>query len=167
MPMFRNAGRAALCAGLGALALHAPAHAAPGAEAASKLDLAGYVMLERATTDASGKQRLERVEPDVVTPGDRLIFGTRFTNRGPAPIEGFVLSNPVPASVSLAETPDPAVLVSVDGGATWGKLAELAVTGTGGGSRPALPGDVTNIRWVLPQIAPGQSGTLEFPVTVR
>jgi uncharacterized repeat protein (TIGR01451 family) len=136
-------------------------------QAETPLELAGYVTLEKVTITASGERQVERVEPRVVVPGDRLIFGTRFANRGAVPIEGFVVSNPVPPSVSLSGEIDPALLVSVDGGATWGRLAELAVVQADGSRRAALPGDVTNVRWVLPTVAPGESGTLEFPVTVR
>lgn len=151
-----------------ALAAVAAAIGAPAlAEKASPLELVGYVKLEKVTTDADGQRRVEWIEPEVVVPGDRLVFGTRFANRGTDPIERFVVSNPVPPSVRVDAGIDPATLVSVDGGRTWGPLAELQMTQTDGLSRPALPGDVTHIRWVLPQIRPGESGTLEFPATVR
>jgi hypothetical protein len=118
------------------------------------------------TTD-SGERRVEWVEPERVVPGDRLIFGTRYANRGDAPIERFVVTNPVPASVAVTGEIDPALLVSVDGGATWGKLADFEMVQPDGTRRAAAPGDVTAIRWVLPVIAPGESGQLEFLVTVR
>ncbi|AUX69728.1 hypothetical protein CHX26_09645 [Porphyrobacter sp. HT-58-2] len=137
------------------------------ARAETPLELVGYVKLEKVTTTAAGERQVEWVEPELVVPGDRLIFGTRFANRGEVPIERFVVSNPVPASVSVTAELDPAVLVSVDGGANWGKLAELEIGAPDGTRRAATPGDVTNVRWILPAIAPGESGTLEFPVTVR
>ncbi len=152
--------------GLAALLVAASAAAPVQAETAAPLELVGYVKLEKVTTDPSGERRVEWVEPQVVVPGDKLIFGTQFTNRSQAPIESFVVSNPVPPSVSVAQI-DPAVLVSVDGGKTWAKLADLVIVEADGQRRAALPGDVTNIRWVLPAIAPGESGRLEFPVTVR
>ena len=137
------------------------------ADAPPPLELVGYVKLQKVTTTASGERAVEWVEPQVVVPGDRLIFGTRFANKGAQPIEQFVVSNPVPASVSLSGEADPALLVSVDGGATWGRLGELEIVQGDGTRRAALPADVTNVRWVLPAVAPGESGTLEFPVTVR
>lgn len=148
--------------GLAAL-LAAPAFA----EAPAPLALTGYVKLEKVTTDESGGRHVERVDPEVVVPGDRLIFGTRFANTGAAPIESMVVSNPVPAAVRVTGEIDPALLVSVDGGRSWGKLAELDIAGPAGDRRPAQPGDITNIRWILPRIAPGETGHLEFPVTVR
>lgn len=151
-----------LAALLGGMIAAAPAQA----ETAAPLELVGYVKLEKVTTDSSGERRVEWVEPQVVVPGDRLIFGTQFTNRSQTPIESFVVSNPVPPSVSVAQI-DPEMLVSVDGGKTWAKLTELVIVEADGQRRAAMPGDVTNIRWVLPAIAPGESGRLEFPVTVR
>lgn len=142
--------------------------AAPvAAEAAAPVELTGYVKLEKITTDDTGARTVERVDPQVVVPGDKLIFGTRFANKGPEPVERFVVSNPVPAAVRVSGEVDPGLLVSVDGGASWGQLAELTITDAAGQPRAALPGDITNVRWILPQIAPGESGALEFPVTVR
>lgn len=162
MKIFRTFGLAMLVAGFAA-----QAQAQAQAQAEAPLELVGYVKLEKVTTTTSGERQVEWVEPQVVVPGDRLIFGTRFANNGQTPIERFVVSNPVPASVSVSGEIDPAALVSVDGGSTWGRLAELEIVQPDGVRRAALPGDVTNMRWVLPAIAPGESGTLEFPVTVR
>jgi hypothetical protein len=145
------------------MALASPA----GAQTGTPLELTGYVKREKVTTTESGERRVEWVEPERVVPGDKLIFGTRYANRGDAPIERFVVTNPVPASVAVTGEIDPAQLVSVDGGATWGKLADLEIVQPEGARRAALPADVTNVRWVLPSLAPGESGALEFPVTVR
>jgi uncharacterized repeat protein (TIGR01451 family) len=159
MPSIRQFGLAALLAAL-AIPAQAEGRQAP-------LELVGYVKLEKVTATPSGERQVEWVDAERVVPGDKLIFGTRFANRGDVPIERFVVSNPVPASVAVSGELDPALLVSVDGGATWGKLAELGVVQSDGSRRAALPGDVTHVRWVLPAIAPGESGQLEFPVTVR
>lgn len=145
----------------------ATAGATAWAAAEKPVELVGYVKLEKVTTTPAGERQVEWVEPERVVPGDRLIFGTRFANRGTVPIERFIVSNPVPPSVRIAGELDPAVLVSVDGGKTWGPLAALTVPQPDAAPRAALPDDVTHVRWVLPQIAPGEAGALEFPVTVR
>lgn len=137
------------------------------ADAPRPLELVGYVKLEKVTTTTAGERKVERFEPRVVVPGDRLIFGTRFVNNGAKTIERFVVSSPVPASVSLSAEADPSLQVSVDSGASWGRLGELEIVQPDGVRRAARSSDVTNIRWVLPTVAPGESGTLEFPVTVR
>lgn len=151
--------------GLAALALMIAAPAA--AQAPAPLELTGYVKLEKVTTDETGVRTVERVDPRVVVPGDKLIFGTRFTNKGTEPVERFVVSNPVPAAVRVSGEVDAQQLVSVDGGKVWGKLAGLTIIDAVGQPRAALPGDITHVRWILPLIAPGESGTLEFLVTVR
>lgn len=156
----RTTGLAALIA---VMALPASAFAEPG----NPFELTGYVKVEQVTTDASGEQLVERVEPQVVVPGDRLIFGTRFVNHGPAPIERIVVSNPVPAQVSVTGEIDPGALVSVDGGKAWGTLADLEIVDAEGRRRAALPADITHVRWILSHIAPGESGQVEFPAMVR
>ncbi|QDH35240.1 hypothetical protein [Porphyrobacter sp. YT40] len=153
----------AFALGAAMIALAAPTQAL----AETPLELVGYVKIEKVTTTPSGERQVEWVEPDVVVPGDRLIFGTRFTNKGAATLERIVVSNPVPASVRLSGEIDTALLVSVDGGTTWGQLSELEIPAPDGTRRAARPEDVTNVRWVLPAIAPGERGQLEFPVTVR
>lgn len=152
---------------LGIVALMTATGMPTAAQSSVPLELTGYVELETVTTDEAGNPKAERVEPAVVVPGDKLIFGTRFANNGTVPIERFVVSNPVPATVRVMGEIDPSVLVSVDGGTGWGKLAELEIADAGGARRPAQLDDITHVRWVLPRIAPGETGTVEFPVTVR
>lgn len=137
------------------------------AAASAPLELEGYVHLAKVTRDAQGQRQTELVKPDVVVPGDRLILGTRFANAGSEPIENFVISNPVPAAVAVSSAIDPTLLVSMDGGENWGRLDELTVTDAAGKSRAAIPSDITNVRWTLARIAPGEAGQVEFPVTVR
>src|SRR5690606_11702841 len=60
-----------------------------------------------------------------VVPGDTLVFTTSFRNQGSAAINDFVIVNPVPADVVLADEPAADAQVSVDGAKTWGQLAEL------------------------------------------
>lgn len=142
--------------------------ASPAAgQTARPLELTGYVKLEKISIDEHGERRVERVDPERVVPGERLIFGTRYANAGAAPVENFVVSNPVPDAVSVAADISPALTVSVDGGKTWGRLSELQILDADGNARAALAGDISHVRWTIPQIAPGQSGELEFPVTVR
>jgi uncharacterized repeat protein (TIGR01451 family) len=152
---------------IGALALVAVMAQPVFAETPSPLELAGYVKLEKVTTDDAGERIVELVEPEVVVPGDRLIFGTHYTNAGSRKIENFVVSNPVPAAVRVAEDVDPALSVSVDGGKNWGRLGDLSITADDGSTRPATARDISHIRWTLAEVAPGESGQLEFPVAVR
>lgn len=106
-------------------------------------------------------------EPGVVVPGDALLFTTQYRNAGTVAIKNFVVTNPLPEAVSLSAEGADKLTVSVDGGKTFGKLAALRVAGADGKARPAQAGDVTHIRWILPVLAPGGSGSLSYHATVR
>jgi uncharacterized repeat protein (TIGR01451 family) len=136
------------------------------AEPAQPIELKGNVQLDKVVIE-NGHEKHVMVEPKVVVPGDKLVFATAYRNTGSTPVSNFVVTNPIPAGVALAQGDAPMAEVSVDGGKTWGKLASLTVTGTGGVKRAAQSGDVTHIRWTLATVAPGASGTLTYHAVVR
>ncbi|QIQ86334.1 hypothetical protein [Erythrobacter sp.] len=138
---------------------------APGA--GSPVTLAGDVKAVKTVTDAEGVETVELVEPEVIVPGDRLVFGTDYANTGSETVSDFVVTNPVPAAVRLAPDADPDLVVSVDGGKTWGTLSELTALGEDGATRPATHADVTHVRWTIESIAPGETGRLEYPAIIR
>lgn len=105
------------------------------------------------------------VAPEQVFPGDRLKFVTRYDNGGAEPAEDFVITNPLPGAVSLAEDGD--FLVSVDGGESFGRLSGRTVAAEDGTQRPAELSDVTHVRWIIPSIAPGESGEAIFFAQVK
>ncbi len=135
--------------------------------APSPVTLSGDVKAIKTVTGADGKERTELVEPTAIVPGDRLIFGTDYANKGAEPVSNFTVTNPLPGAVRLAPDADPALTVSVDGGKTWGVLTALTVNNSDGTARPATQTDVTHVRWVLPSIAPGASGRLTYPAIIR
>lgn len=137
------------------------------AQNASPVSLSGDVKAVKLITDADGAERTELVDPTTIVPGDRLIFGTDYTNSGSEPVTNFNVTNPLPAAVRLAPDADPALTVSVDGGKTWGTLGELTVVNADGSSRSAAHADVTHVRWVLASIAPGEKGRLTYPAIIR
>ncbi len=136
-------------------------------QASSPVTLAGDVKAVKVTTAADGSERIELVEPGAIVPGDRLVFGTDYANNGSEVVTNFNVTNPLPSAVRLAPDTDPALTVSVDGGKSWGKLAELKVTATDGTMRAATHEDVTHVRWVLASIAPGEKGRLTYPAIIR
>ncbi len=148
-----------------ALAMPALPLAAQGAP--SPITLNGDVKAVKIVTDADGKQRTELVAPNSIVPGDRLVFGTDYANKGAEAVTNFVVTNPLPGAVQLAPDADPALEVSADGGKTWGVLAKLTLSNPDGTTRPAGHADVTHVRWVLPTIAPGASGRLTYPAIIR
>lgn len=159
----RNIIISTLIAGTAFATFAAPAFA----QAAQPIQLAGEVKLERTVTGTDGTAKAERVAPEVIVPGDRLIFATTYRNTGAEPVENFIVRNALPGPVRLADDADAALVVSVDGGKAWGLLRELKVANTDGTSRPAQAADVTHVRWTLAVVKPGEGGRIEYPAIIR
>lgn len=136
------------------------------AQAPQPVELKSDVMVEKTVTE-NGAEKKVLVEPTVVVPGDRLVFRNAYKNVGSEAVKDFVLTNPIQAGVELSGEGTESLQVSVDGGKQWGLLATLKVADGKGGERAALPADVTHVRWVLPNIAVGASGTVSFHAIVR
>lgn len=129
--------------------------------------LSGDVMQEKTTVDSDGTTTTELVEPTTIVPGDRLVFGTDYTNTGGETVENFVVTNPLPKAVRLAPDAPDDLTVSVDGGVTWGTLSVLSIPVEGETPRPAEHADVTHVRWTLATVAAGASGRVEYPAIIR
>lgn len=140
---------------------------ATAASASNRLELNNDIFVEKFERTPTGvRVRLE--EPDRVGRGDRLLFVLRYRNSGESPKRGLVITNPLPAAVAFDDETQPNALLSVDNGHHWGRLADLAVPVAGGGTRSALPEDVTHIRWKLARpLAPGAEGKFIFRGRVR
>lgn len=151
---------------IGALLVGLAAPAAQAAMPAQPVVLTGEVKVDRIVVE-NGAEKHVLSDPEVVVPGDRLVFRTIYHNPGAQPVKDFVVTNPVPAGVMLAPEGAEAHLVSVDGGKTWGRLAALSLAGEAGASRPATSADVTHLRWVVAQIAPGVHGAVTYNAIVR
>ena len=144
-----------------ALATTAPATSAP-------LELASDVFVEREQKRADGSVATILEEPKLVVPGDQLVFVVRYKNVGPQPASKFSVTNPIPRAVAFSGTADGNEIVSIDGGKSWGFLPQLKITKADGTSRPALPADVTHVKWNLNQtLAAGSAGKLVFRGVVR
>jgi hypothetical protein len=133
--------------------------------AAGPVSLESGIKLDKVITE-NGKTRHEFVAPEKVVPGNHLVFVTQYRNTSDKPVDKFVVVNPVPNVVALEPSATDAFEVSVDGGKSWGALAALKVSAAGE-SRAAQATDVTHVRWVIPVIAAGASGSLEYHALVR
>ncbi|MEQ1497103.1 MAG: hypothetical protein ABL914_00445 [Novosphingobium sp.] len=132
----------------------------------SPIELKGDVKVDTVVVE-NGKETHVLVEPKLVVPGDDLVFSTSYRNNGATPVKDFVVTNPLPTAVMLAPEGADKLVVSVDGGKTFGALSALSVAGTEGKARPAVAADVTHIRWILPVLAPGSTGKLTYHAIVR
>lgn len=147
-----------------ALTVSAPALAQSG----NAVSLNSSVLVERTSTDASGRNQVTLEEPRVVVPGDRLVFVISYRNNGTQPASDFVVVNPMPSAVAYQISEDATAALSVDGGRNWGALANLTIANDDGTTRPARPEDVTHVRWAFSQPIPaGRAGRLMYRGIVR
>ena len=143
------------------LASSAPVFAAP-------LELASDVFVEREHKRPDGSVATILEEPKLVLPGDQLVFVVRYKNVGAQPASKFSVTNPITRAVAFSGTADGTETVSIDGGKSWGFLSQMKVSKADGTTRPALPGDVTHVKWNLNQtLAAGSAGKLVFRGVVR
>ena len=141
------------------------AFAAP-LQAASPVSLDSEVKVER-TVNEGGVDRRILAPPVDVVPGDRLVFETNYANKSDKAVDNFVVTNPLPAAVKLAEQ-DSTFDMSIDGGKTYfASIASLTVPDEEAGSRAASLSDVTHIRWTIPRVAAGESGSVSYHAIVR
>lgn len=142
--------------------------AATAAEAQNNVTLNNAVFVEHVRVNAQGQRTVVLDPPQVVTPGDHLVFVLTYHNGGAQPATGFSVTNPIPDAVAFERSDDASATVSVDGGRTWGALATLTVAQPDGTRRPAVAADVTHVRWSLSQPIPaGGEGRLSFRGIVK
>jgi uncharacterized repeat protein (TIGR01451 family) len=138
------------------------------AMAATQVTLASDVFIERVERDASGRAITVLEPPKSVAPGDRLIFVLSYRNGGDAPANDFLVTNPVPDAVAFAGADGTEPEVSVDWGRSWGALSSLTIKLGDGTARPAVPADVTHVRWSIRRaLAAGETGKLSFRAVAR
>lgn len=142
------------------------AFASGPAFAAEPVALSSTVAVE-VTTMVAGKPQIVLREPDVVTPGDRLVFSTSYRSQSAKPLTRFVVTNPIPPSVAFHSASGPDATLSVDGGKSWGVLGQLTKPVADGTTRAAQAADVTHVRWTVATIAPGDKGSLIYRGNVR
>lgn len=110
--------------------------------------------------------KVQSFEPaSKVVPGDQLVFTTVFHNKTDQVVENCVLLNAIPKGIAI--TADGKFESSVDGGKTFAALGQLTVTNDDGSSRAANFADVSNLRWTIPSIAPGEKGEVKYFAIVK
>lgn len=136
--------------------------------AATPLELKSEVFVERRVVRSDGSNAVVLEKPNMVTPGDNLVFVVRYKNIGGSTANNFVVTNPLPAAVAFNGTSDGLEVVSIDGGKSWGILGTLRVAMRDGTMRPAMLTDVTHIKWNLNQpLTAGAEGKLIFRGIVK
>lgn len=135
------------------------------AEAARPVQFASDVFVERFVPGSGGRVTRVLERADRLKSGDRVIFVVNWRSNAAQP---FTVTNPVPNTIAFQRTAEDGEDVSIDGGRTWGKLADLRVRDTDGSIRHATPDDVTTLRWRVPgRMAAAGSGQITYRGIVR
>jgi uncharacterized repeat protein (TIGR01451 family) len=138
------------------------------AMAAAPVELTSDVFVEKQQKRPDGSFATVLAKPNLILPGDQLVFVVRYRNAGSKPATNFSVTNPIPDAIAFSGTSDGAELVSIDGGKSWGKLSRLRVDNADGTSRTALMTDVTHLKWQMNQmLAAGDAGKLIFRGVVK
>lgn len=149
-----------LLAGLGAFGVGR-------AQASGALELTSTVYQEVQVKAPDGSVGKKLVPISRVVPGAEVIYHLEYRNTGKEAATDIAIDNPMPKQLNYVEAAaTPPTAVSVNGGKTFGRLSELTVTGADGRPRAARPTDVTNLRWVIPMLAPGAKGVVSFRARV-
>lgn len=139
-----------------AIAALATAFATP-ALAAPVVSLDTAVFVERNRDD-----QVRSLEPaQSLRRGERVVYVVTWYRLGGD--GGFTITNPMPRTVAYQASARDDEQVSIDGGRSWGRLADLRV-----GDRTASPEDVTHVRWRItrPDAAQGR-GRIAYSGIVR
>ena len=122
------------------------------------------------TVIEKGRKVVKRVPAQSTASGEVLIYTLNYKNVGNEKATTVNVENPLPNGTRyLANSATGAqaqVHFSVDGGKTYAKPEKLAVRKDGKKVR-AEAFEYTNIRWMLGEIRPGQSGQLGFSAQVE
>ncbi len=130
------------------------------------------VEVEREVTQADGSIEVITTAPDVVLPGDTLIYSVNYFNDKDEVTNNFRIDMPIPAEVNYlegsAQRENALILFSVDNGQTFAPRESLTVDIDGGGRRRANSDDITHIRWTLTEdVNPGDRGKMSFKGLLR
>ena len=138
------------------------------AHAAERVQLASDVFVERFVPGPGGRVSRVLERPAALHPGDRLIFVVNWRARAAGGPRDFTVTNPLPRSVSYQRSIEADEDVSIDGGASWGRLEDLRLRDDDGRMRHATPEDVTHVRWRVPaRMAVLGSGQITYRGVVR
>lgn len=136
--------------------------------AAQDVTLKSEVLVERSVTGPDGRVTTTLEAPTTVVPGDRVVIALDYRNAGAEPAKEFTVVNPLPAALAFNGAASAGHDLSVDGGKSWGQLAQLTIGQADGTTRAATPADVTHVRWILrTPIAPRAGGKLTIGGVVR
>jgi uncharacterized repeat protein (TIGR01451 family) len=120
----------------------------------------------------AGRKEKKREPVALAIPGSKVIYTTRFTNKGNKPAGNVVINNPIPENTVFvggsAFGTNTAITYSVNGGKNYDVPNKLKINTPGGAERQAEPRDYTHIRWrYVGELPPGKRGEVGFRVVIK
>jgi len=119
----------------------------------------------------NGASKIEWIQPNSITPGDRVGYRLIVENKGDKLAKDIVLNNPVPENTlyvdGSARGANSSIVFSVDQGKTFAKPEKLFIQ-KDGKKLPATAKDYSNIRWILNSaLKAGEKGSVQYVVQVK
>ena len=149
----------------GALALSVLFATAQASQSAIQITSEVNELIE--VVNEKGESTITVVSADEVTPGDRVLFTTKFQNNGDKSSDNVIITNPIPKHTrylaNSAKGEHCIITFSIDGGRAWGKAQTLKVRQQDGKYRAATAADYTHIRWKYNRtLQPAEKGSISF-----
>ena len=100
-------------------------------------------------------------------PGNRVVSVFTAHNGLSQAATNVVIDSKIDPNLAFDNTTDGIATLSVDGGKTFGQLTTAKVRRADGTEHAALPGDVTNIRWIVPVLSAGAERRVSYVAVVK
>jgi uncharacterized repeat protein (TIGR01451 family) len=121
-----------------------------------------------------GARTVKMVPAETASPGDVVQYTLTYANRGDEMARDAAIDDPIPRGTTFvagsAANEGARIVYSIDGGKTFAPAEGLTreVRSPSGEieQRPAAPGEYTHVRWIIPQVPPGATGSVTFRVRV-
>jgi uncharacterized repeat protein (TIGR01451 family) len=122
-----------------------------------------------------GSRTVKLVPAQTASPGDVVQYTLTYTNKGDEVARDASIDDPIPKGTTFvansAAGESARIVYSSDGGKSFAPAEQLVreVRLPSGvlEKRPVSPGEYTHVRWIIPQVPPGATGTVSFRVRVN
>ena len=134
----------------------------------AQVALENKVFVESFVAAKDGTMDRQLKPATTVVPGDRLVYVITYRNNGKQSSSDVVVNNPISPTVEFIGEETAGAEMSIDGGKTYGQLAQMRMRNPDGSQRAARRSDVTHLRWRLAgTLAPGASGQVSFKARLK
>lgn len=138
----------------------------PAAALAAPISITTESFVEAKVTEAGQtKTVLQKIKS--TSPGNRVVSIITARSTLAKPASNVVIDSKIDPNLAFDNSTDAIAIVSIDGGKTFGPLATAKVRGANGTLRPALPQEVTNIRWVVSVLPAGGERRVSYVAVVK